>query len=158
MNGASKSHMNNGIQQSCMCKVFVLSASSHQGKTTTLNRLSAYLNIQPGWQQIDGPNPPLTGGTDAQYVFEHNDGKRVGISTAGDGAWQITNGFQYFAQHKCDTCFIASKSWGSSVQQIEVECAALHVIPQYQFLLGEYSVRARTQVQLDIVAQLYGMI
>jgi hypothetical protein len=91
-------------------------------------------------------------------VFKRRDGLKIGISTAGDGPWQITNGFSYFAQHKCEVCFIASKSWGASIKQIEIECAVLSVTPQYQYLPSEYNKRTRNQVQADIVHQLYKMI
>lgn len=139
-------------------RVFVLSASSNQGKTTTLNKLAVFLANQTGWRQTDGPNPPLQGAVDSQYVFERKDGLRVGISTAGDGPSQIIGGFTYFNQYKCDVCFIASKSWGASIKQIEIECASVPVVPQYQYLPGEYNKRVRNQVQADVVQQLFNMI
>lgn len=139
-------------------KVFVLSASSNQGKTTTLNKLASFLANQVGWRQTDGPNPPLQGAADSQYVFERQDGLKIGISTAGDGPRQISNGFTYFARHKCDVCFVASKSWGASIKQIEIECATISVVPQYQYLPGEHNKRVRNQVQADVVQQLFKMI
>ena len=139
-------------------RVYVLSAPSHQGKSTTLNKLADFLNKQTGWRQTYGPNPPLQGGADSQYAFERQDGLKVGISTAGDGARQIIDGFKYFVQNKSGVCFIASKSWGASIRQIEEECANLSVVPQYQYLSCEYNKRTRNQVQADIVHQLYKMI
>ncbi len=154
----STTETNSNSGRTTIKKVFILSASSNQGKTTALNKLAASLNRQTGWRQTDGPNPPLQGASDSQYVFERQDGLKVGISTAGDGPTQITNGFTYFVHHKCDVCFIASKSWGASIKQIEIECATISVVPQYQYLPGEHNKRVRNQVQADVVQQLFKMI
>ena len=144
-------------------RVFVLSGASQKGKSTTLNKLASHMAFQVGLPRTVGPNPPSQGTNrhrDAQYVFVDNqNGIKIGISTAGDDAKQIKNGFSHFRKHGCDVCFIASKTSGDSIRQIERECHNI-LIPQYQFLPCEYGKgkRTRNQVQSDVVAQLYGMI
>ena len=139
--------------------VFVLSGASRQGKSTTLNKLADYVVSQSGWSHLVGPNPPLVGSHDYKYVFENKKrGIKVGISTAGDGAKQIKDGFSHFRANGCNVCFIASKTSGIAIRHIEQECLKDGIVPQYQFLHGEYTSRNQSKVQSDIVDQLFKMI
>ena len=139
-------------------RVYVLSGASNRGKTTTLNKLAEALDSDLNWHKILGPNPKGRGKHDAQYVFEDKVGRRVGVSTAGDGSKQIGNGFLTFVTNGCAIGFIACKTSGGSVKQVETECGKLLVVPQYQFLPCGYRVRTRNKVQADVVDQLLKMI
>ena len=142
-------------------RVFVLSGASRQGKSTTLNKLADYVASQSGWSHVAGPNPPVVGSPDHKYVFENKRRSiKVGISTAGDGAKQIKDGFSYFRANNCHVCFIASKTSGIAIRHIEQECFNDNIVPQYQFLHGEYSPNWRNQikVQADVVEQLFSLI
>ena len=142
-------------------RVFVLSGASRHGKSTTLNKLADYVASQSGWAQLVGPNPPLVGSSDYKYVFENRQlGIKVGISTAGDGAKQIKAGFSHFRTNGCNVCFMASKTSGMAIRCIEQECFNDNIVPQYQFLHGEYSPNWRDQnkLQADVVTQLFRMI
>ena len=140
-------------------RVYVLSGASHQGKSTTLNKLADELNSASGWRLTKGPNTPFQGRRDTQYIFDDTRKSiKVGISTAGDDEDQITKGFKFFRANKCDVCFIASKTSGASIIAIETECNNDGIIPQYHFLIGNYGPRTRNKVQDDVVKQLINLI
>ena len=114
---------------------------------------------QSGWNLVIGPNPPFIGSSDHKYVFENKQrGVKVGISTAGDAAKQIKDGFSHFKTYGCNVCFIASKTSGEAIRCIEQECFNASIVPQYQFLPGEYTLRNQNKVQADVVAQLFKTI
>ena len=157
--GCGKKGAATGAKLPAGARVFVLSGASRQGKSTTLNKLADHIMSQWGLPPTDGLNPPLIGPADQKYVFVNNQkGVIVGISTAGDGAKQITDGFSYFRTHGCTVCFIASKTSGIAIRHIEQECFNDNIVPQYQFLHGEHVSRNRDTVQANIIEQLFKMI
>ena len=148
-----------GTKLPACTRIFVLSGASRRGKSTTLNKLAAYIASQVGWAVLNGPKSPHVGHNDYKYVIVNNQKNiTVGISTAGDGAKQIKDGFLHFRTNGCNVCFIASKTNGDSIRHLEQECFNDSIVPQYQFLHGEYTSRNQNKVQADIVDQLFKMI
>ena len=139
-------------------RIIVLAGASHVGKTTTLNKLAKYILSQRGWK--GGPNPPASVAKDEKYVLYNTRGIKVGISTEGDTSKCIHDGFSHFVANKCDVCFIASKTSGCSVAQVEIESYPL--APMYVFLHNEhvrnYRTRNRSHIQANVVSQLYSLI
>lgn len=145
-------------------RIIVLAGTSNSGKTSTLNELAALLQRNPSFTQTDGPNPALSGWTDAKYLFSLNQGARIvtiGISTAGDTSDVIDDGFKYFNTHNCDIGFIAAKSKGYSVDRIEHICQPLGIKPRYLFLMTERNqeqVRTRPIVYQDVAIDLFSQL
>lgn len=144
-------------------KIYVLSGSSNSGKTNTLHTLALLLNSKPAKYRflagVSAPLPPaLPVGVDQQYIFEKaGTSIKIGISTGGDTADVIDNGFDYFVQNGCDIGFIASKSIGASINQIEIRSSP-NITPMYLWLVSSTSTRNQNQIQTDVAQQLESMI
>lgn len=144
-------------------RIYVLSASGGCGKTTTLNHLAHYLYTLPARYRIGAGVPiPIAPPyhLDGQYWFDSvvNPPERVGICTAGDTSSVIKDGFRYFSKNSCSVCFIASRSWGQSVREIESQSATIGVTPQYLYLPTEHSVRTQSVVQGAVAQFLESLI
>lgn len=144
-------------------KIYVLSGASEAGKTNTLHTLALLLNSMPAkYRFLTGVSAPLPQALpisfDQQYVFEQvGTGRKIGISTGGDTASVIDNGFDFFVQNGCDVGFIASKSIGASIDQIEKRSFPC-IIPMYFWLISSTTKRTQTQIQTDVAQQLELMI
>ena len=143
-------------------KIYVLSASADSGKTTTLNHLAYYLHsLAPrymlGRRVAVPPLPPSF--VDCQYYFTATKHRtfRVGISTSGDNPGAIASGFGYFAQNNCDVGFIASRTFGKTVDELENQCRKIGATPQYCYLPFP-SVTSRGAIQLRTVCFLESLI
>ena len=144
-------------------KVYVLSGSSHAGNTNTLHRLAILMNNMSGKYKLDaaGAVPPakIPFDADRQYVFkELATGCMIGISTAGDNRMAIDNAFDFFAKNNCVIGFLASKSSGRSVDEIEIRSHAINVSPVYFWLILSGVSRNKDQIQQSIVRNLEAMI
>lgn len=141
-------------------EIYVLSGASNSGKTNTLHRLALLLNSMSGkyvYNAIISDVLPtsLPVSYDCKYLFEEvATGRKVGISTGGDTQGIIDSAFDFFSNNSCDIGFVASKSYGSSIDQIEVRANAIGVIPHYFWQIWSDIVRNKNQVQNDLVAQL----
>lgn len=138
-------------------RVYVLSGASRSGKTSSLNVLAKIFDNDKTRFSRYGAWVLKTGFHDGKYVFvELASGRRIGIVTAGDGAQQIIEGLSFLVSNQCDICFIASKTSGVSVREIENQYVkTLHIIPQYRFLINEHSVRGPSIVWNDVARQLF---
>lgn len=147
-----------------MKKVFVLSGSSGSGKTNALHTLALLLNGMPGKYVFnvtlsDALPTSLPVNYDCKYIFEEvATGRKIGISTGGDTAYVIDSAFDYFINNNCDIGFLASKSYGSSVNQVELRSNAVGVVPVYFWLIWSYVIRNINIVQRDVARQLESMI
>ena len=148
-----------------MKKIYVLSGSSHVGKTNTLHRLAILMNGMPTNYKLDAaisavPPPKIPFDADRQYVFEDvASGRRIGISTAGDNRAAIDDAFDFFARNNCDIGFVASKSHGCSIDEIEARSHAIHVTPVYFWLIWTLNrSRSRNQIQIDTARLLESVI
>lgn len=137
-------------------KVYVLSGSSHVGKTNTLHRLAILMNGMQWKYRRDTaisavPPSKIPFDADKQYAFDElATGRKIGISTAGDNREAIDGAFDFFAKNKCDIGFVASKSYGCSIDEIETRSHAIHVTPVYFWLIWNVNgSRSRNQVQID---------
>ena len=137
-------------------RVYVLSGSSNVGKTNTLHRLAILMDSLKGKYKLDTAisaipptRIPLDG--DRQYLFEElATGRKIGISTAGDNRGAINGAFNFFATNNCDVGFVASKSYGGSIDEIEAQSFKIHVVPVYFWLIWTVNGRrSRNQVQID---------
>ena len=146
-------------------RVYVLSGSSNVGKTNTLHRLAILMDSLKGKYKLDTAISaipptmiPLDG--DRQYLFEElATGRKIGISTAGDDREAIDGAFDFFAKNNCDVGFVASKSSGRSIDEIEFRSQAIHVTPVYfWFTWAVNGSRSRNQVQLDTAKILEAVI
>lgn len=142
--------------------IYVLSASANSGKTTTLNRLANYMHAHPAKYVIGAgvPTPPILPSTsDDQYWFDVRGCKvqRVGISTAGDTPSEIRSAFNYFVSNACDVGFVASRTYGATVDEIETQCVTCGATPNYCYLPYP-SVTARPVVQMRVVHFLESLI
>ena len=148
-----------------MKKVYVLSGSSHVGKTNTLHRLAILMDGMQAKYRRDttvSAVPPSTipFNADRQYLFEElATGRKIGISTAGDDQKAVDGAFDFFAKNNCDVGFVASKSSGRSIDEIEFRSQAIHVTPVYfWFTWAVNGSRSRNQVQLDTAQILEAVI
>ena len=146
-------------------KVYVLSGSSHVGKTNTLHRLAILMDGMQAKYRRDttvSAVPPSTipFNADRQYAFDElATGRKIGISTAGDNQEAIDSAFDFFAKNNCDVGFVASKSHGCSVDEIERRSRALHVTPVYfWFIWSVNKSRSRNQIQGDTAQILEAVI
>ena len=146
-------------------KVYVLSGSSHVGKTNTLHRLAILMNGMQWKYRRDTaisavPPSKIPFDADKQYAFDElATGRKIGISTAGDNREAIDGAFDFFARNKCDIGFIASKSYGCSIDEIETRLHAIHVTPVYFWLIWNVNgSRSRNQVQIDTAQILEAVI
>lgn len=144
--------------------VYVLSASANSGKTTTLNALAQFLYaLKPQYTLGLGcPIPPIPpNASDNQYLFDtmRNGGNvRVGIYTAGDTAEVIKDAFNYFKSNNCDVCFVASRTYGLTIDEIERQSRLLKVIPRYLYLICSTVARAKLDLQMDTVRFMESLI
>lgn len=136
-----------------MKKLYVLSGSSHVGKTNTLHCLAILMNSMQKKYKLDvaiSDVPPSTTPFDGdrQYAFEElATGRKIGISTAGDNPAAIDSAFGYFAKNNCDVGFVASKSYGCSIDEIEDRSFKIHVTPVYLWLIWTLNIsRSRDQI------------
>ena len=146
-------------------KVYVLSGFSHVGKTNTLHRLAILMNGMQWKYRRDTtisavPPSKIPFDADKQYAFDElATGRKIGISTAGDNREAIDGAFDFFAKNKCDIGFVASKSYGCSIDEIEARSHAAHVTPVYFWLIWtEDGGRSRNQVQVDTAQILESVI
>lgn len=145
-------------------KICVLSGSSQSGKTNTLHTLALLLNSMPSKYVFNAASSDalptaLPVSYDGQYLFEEAaTGRKIGISTGGDTEEVIDSAFNFFSQSSCDIGFVASKSYGATVDQIEVRANNIGVVPQYLLLIWSKAVRGKSQIQNDIASQLEMMI
>lgn len=141
-------------------RVCVLSGASRSGKTSSLNVLAKIFDNDKTRFSRYGVWMLKTGSHDGKYAFiELATGRRIGIVTAGDGKQQIIDGLSFLASNRCDICFIASKTSGVSVKEVENRYVkTLHIIPQYRFLINEHSARSQSNVWNDVAKQLFGEI
>ena len=146
-------------------KVYVVSGSSNVGKTNTLHRLAILMNNMQKKYKLDvaiGAVPPskMPFDGDRQYAFDElATGRKIGISTAGDNREAIDGAFDFFARNKCDIGFVASKSYGCSIDEIETRSHAIHVTPVYFWLIWNVNgSRSRNQVQIDTAQILEAVI
>jgi len=145
-------------------RVYVLSASADSGKTTTLNTLAYYLySLAPRYVLGNGCNlpPPPHSNIDNQYWFDTvQAGKkvRVGIFTSGDTAGIIDNAFSYFASNNCDVCFMASRTYGYTVDEIEKKAHAIGVTPHYMHLISSVCCRTQSAIQHDVAVFLESLV
>lgn len=146
-------------------KVCVLSGSSHVGKTNTLHRLAILMNSMQKKYKLDAaisavPPSKIPFYGDRQYAFDElATGRKIGISTAGDNQEAIDSAFDFFAKNNCDVGFVASKSHGCSVDEIERRSRALHVTPVYfWFIWSVNGKRSRNQIQVDTAQILEAVI
>ena len=97
---------------------------------------------------------------DRQYAFEElATGRKIGISTAGDDQKAIDGASDFFAQNNCDVGFVASKSSGRSIDEIEARSQAIRVTPVYfWFTWAVNGSRSRNQVQIDTARILESVI
>ena len=146
-------------------KVYVLSGFSHVGKTNTLHRLAILMNGMQWKYRRDTtisavPPSKIPFDADKQYAFDElATGRKIGISTAGDNREAIDGAFDFFARNKCDIGFVASKSYGCSIDEIETRSHAIHVTPVYFWLIWNVNgSRSRNQVQIDTAQILEAVI
>jgi len=146
-------------------KVYVLSGSSHVGKTNTLHSLAILMNGMPAKYKLDAaisavPPPKIPFDGDRQYAFDElATGRKIGISTAGDNRAAIDDAFDFFARNKCAVGFVASKSYGCSIDEIETRSHAIHVTPVYfWFIWSVNGKRSRNQIQVDTAQILEAVI
>ena len=146
-------------------KVYVLSGFSHVGKTNTLHRLAILMNGMQWKYRRDTtisavPPSKIPFDADKQYAFDElATGRKIGISTAGDNREAIDGAFDFFARNKCDIGFVASKSYGCSIDEIETRSHAIHVTPVYFWLIWNVNGRrSRNQVQTDTAQILEAVI
>lgn len=146
-------------------KVYVLSGSSNVGKTNILHRLAILMNGLQGKYRRNAavsaiPPSRIPFHADRQYLFEElATGRKIGISTAGDDWEAIDGAFDFFAKNNCDVGFVASKSSGRSIDEIEIRSQAIHVTPVYfWFTWAVNGSRSRNQVQLDTAQILESVI
>ena len=146
-------------------RVYVLSGSSHVGKTNTLHRLAILMNSMQKKYKLDAaisavPPSKIPFDGDRQYAFEElATGRKIGISTAGDDQKAIDGAFDFFAQNNCDVGFVASKSSGRSIDEIEARSQAIRVTPVYfWFTWAVNGSRSRNQVQIDTARILESVI
>lgn len=146
-------------------KVYVVSGSSNVGKTNTLHRLAILMDGMQAKYRRDttvSAVPPSTipFNADRQYLFEElATGRKIGISTAGDDQKAIDGAFDFFAKNNCDVGFVASKSSGRSIDEIEARSQAIHVTPVYFWFTWAVNwSRSRNQVQLDTAKILEAVI
>ena len=146
-------------------RVYVLSGSSHVGKTNTLHRLAILMNSMQKKYKLDVaisavPPSKIPFDGDRQYVFEElATCRKIGISTAGDNPEAIDSAFDYFAKNNCDVGFVASKSHGGSIDEIEARSFMIHVTPVYfWFTWAVNGSRSRNQVQIDTARILESVI
>ncbi len=145
-------------------RIYVLSASANSGKTTTLNALAQFLyTLTPQYVLGLGcptPQPPPNT-SDNRYLFDtmrNGENVRVGIYTAGDTADIIKDAFNYFVCNNCDVCFVASRTWGSTIDEIERQSQLLRVIPRYLYLVCSTVARTRLNLQMDTVRFMESLI
>jgi len=148
-----------------MKKVYVLSGSSHVGKTNTLHRLAILMDGMQAKYRRDttvSAVPPSTipFNADRQYLFEElSTGRKIGISTAGDDRRAINGAFNFFATNNCDVGFVASKSSGCSIDEIEIRSFKIHITPVYFWLIWTLNgSRSRDQIQIDTARILESVI
>ena len=148
-----------------MKKVYVLSGSSNVGKTNTLHRLAILMDGMQAKYRRDttvSAVPPSTipFNADRQYLFEElSTGRKIGISTAGDDRRAINGAFNFFATNNCDVGFVASKSSGCSIDEIEVRSFKIHIAPVYFWLIWTLNgSRSRDQIQIDTARILESVI
>ena len=146
-------------------RVYVLSGSSHVGKTNTLHRLAILMNSMQKKYKLDAgvsaaPPSKIPFDGDRQYIFEELAmGRRIGISTAGDNPEAIDSAFEFFAKNNCDVGYVASKSYGGSIDEIESRSFKIHVTPVYFWLIWTVKgSRSRNQVQIDTAKVLEAVI
>ena len=146
-------------------KVYVLAGSSHVGKTNTLHRLAILMNSMQGTYRRDttvsaAPPSKIPYDADRQYLFEElTTGRKIGISTAGDADGAIDSAFDFFVDNKCDVGFVASKSHGCSIDEIEARSFKIHVVPVYFWLIWTLDKsRSRNQIQIDTARILEAVI
>ncbi len=146
-------------------KVYVLSGSSNVGKTNTLHRLAILMNGMQWKYRRDTaisavPPSKIPFDADKQYAFDElATGRKIGISTAGDNREAIDGAFDFFAMNKCDIGFVASKSYGCSIDEIETRSHAIHVTPVYFWLIWNVNgSRSRNQIQTDTAQILEAVI
>ena len=148
-----------------MKKIYVLSGSSHVGKTNTLHRLAILMDGMQAKYRRDttvSAVPPSTipFNADRQYLFEElATGRKIGISTAGDNRGAINGAFNFFASNNCDVGFVASKSSGCSIDEIEIRSFKIHITPVYFWLIWTLNrSRSRDQIQIDTARILESVI
>lgn len=151
-----------------MQKILVLSGSSNSGKTNTLQRLAILMSSMSNKYSVDGnassmlpTSLPVIG--DGKYVFvEKTNGQRIGIATGGDTVKIIDDAFKYFVENNCDIVIVASKSYGSTVWEIERHARRIGIKPLYFWLIWNpkniQNVRDQDTIQCDISAQLESII
>ena len=146
-------------------KVYVLSGFSHVGKTNTVHRLAILMNGMQWKYRRDTtisavPPSKIPFDADKQYAFDElATGRKIGISTAGDNRDAIDGAFDFFVRNKCDIGFVASKSYGCSIDEIETRSHAIHVTPVYFWLIWNVNgSRSRNQVQIDTAQILEAVI
>jgi len=146
-------------------KVYVVSGSSNVGKTNTLHRLAILMNSMQGKYKRDTaisavPPSRIPFDADRQYLFEElATGRKIGISTAGDDQKAIDGAFDFFAKNNCDVGFVASKSSGCSIDEIEIRSFKIHITPVYFWLIWTLNgSRSRDQIQIDTARILESVI
>ena len=146
-------------------KVYVVSGSSNVGKTNALHHLAILMDgMQVKYRRDTTVSavPPSTipFNADRQYLFEElSTGRKIGISTAGDDRKAINGAFNFFATNNCDVGFVASKSSGRSIDEIEARSQAIRVTPVYfWFTWAVNGSRSRNQVQIDTARILESVI
>lgn len=147
-------------------EVYVLAGASNAGKTTTLNHLAWLVaNSKPHPSNLGGTVPQAFGANgnqqDAQYCFSVQIGGKtivVGISTKGDRGKEIKDGFTFFDSYNCDICFIASKTSGSSVKEVEKQAQKRGIVPKYCYLINEHCQRNQTAVEQNTAEFLHSFV
>ena len=146
-------------------KVYVLSGSSNVGKTNALHHLAILMDGMQAKYRRDttvSAVPPSTipFNADRQYLFEElATGRKIGISTAGDNRGAINGAFNFFALNNCDVGFVASKSYGCSIDEIEIRSFKIHITPVYFWLIWTLNgSRSRDQIQIDTARILESVI
>lgn len=147
-------------------KLIVLVGGTNAGKSTTLQYMAnctmhifgySRKNQYYQWEvnPVGGAFPFLAKpNSDNQYVLEKNfkgGNMIVGISTYGDSDSCIDSGFDWFEKHKCDVGVIASKTRGSSMNQVELVASQNGIKPIYVYLPPKdvISARSRTDIETD---------
>ena len=87
-------------------KIIVLNGKANCGKTSVLKKLYAKLVASSIFRQTHFQQESLY---DLSAMFEY-DGKKIGITTLGDGETELKNAFDIFIKEHCDLVVCASRS------------------------------------------------
>lgn len=88
-------------------KIIVLNGKSNCGKTSVLKKLYAKLVVNSIFLQTHFQQEGLY---DLSAIFVDTNGKKLGITTLGDGETELKKTFNIFAKESCDLVVCASRS------------------------------------------------